>query len=190
MAIFASLVGAIHLGTIRIPNWLGRSWVWGIFQQLDSGVLRVVISTYQIVGSVAWSKYCLLHYPLKVVCSCSIVNHNLTPFLLFPFLRSRHRFSFPLWPFCPCHEFRQLEPAGSGLLHAVVLHHRFSSCDYSCFTLDFQRKRVLYSAARVNDNDYIESYQTTRLRGFNYYLCLSSTGISFHFTIDGLYNRC
>ena len=55
LALVAGVALALRSGRLAPPAWVLRSWLMGVMRSVDSGMLRVVWSTYQIVQSVTWS---------------------------------------------------------------------------------------------------------------------------------------
>ena len=45
---------AVLRGKASVPTWLLKSWLGGIAREVDTGTIRICVSTYQIVNSISW----------------------------------------------------------------------------------------------------------------------------------------
>jgi len=54
---------ALFWGLCTLPQWLQRCWLVGVARNLDSGTLRIIVSTYTIVESISWNINIVLPHP-------------------------------------------------------------------------------------------------------------------------------
>ena len=43
------LAGSLYSGVLEVPKGMQNTWIVGLFQRIDSGILRVVWSNYQVL---------------------------------------------------------------------------------------------------------------------------------------------